>query len=283
MVYTSEGKFLRQIGSEGSGRGEFYACRDFALDSRGRLYVADGGNDRVQILTKEGDYIGEFPVDHEVHVIEVGPDDNLYINNDLFKSKKLVSVLSPEGKLSSSILDIVPDEENRQNVILALNHFRLGFDQDRNLLLGRSSLAVFEKYNNRLEHTFQLQLSGSEIEDARRFFYRAYQNAFEGRKIQDKSEIQDFIDDVAIACSDSSSHSPVYIAEITSHENDYYLLAAGVIRVYDQAGNLLRKYQLQDRNGAPAYIHRMCFDKQGYIYGLDSYHTFKCYKFKIQE
>jgi len=283
MVYTPDGKFLRQIGSVGSGKGEFYACWDFALDRKGKIYVADAGNSRVQILTQEGDYIGEFSVDHEIRVIEVGPDNNLYINSDPSKSKKLVRVLSPEGKLLSSILDIVPDEENRQNVILALNRFRLDFDQEGNILLGRSSLALFEKYDDEVKRVFQLHMSGSEVDSCRSFLYRAYQDFFKERKMEGKNELKDFIEDVKIACSDGHSHSGVYTAEIRSRDSTYYLLIGGVIHVYDQDGSLLRKHRLQDENGQPAYVHRMCFDNQGLIYGLDRYHTFKCYKFKIPE
>lgn len=283
MVYAPDGKFLRQIGSIGSGKGEFYACWDFALDGKGRIYVADAGNSRVQILTQEGDYIREFPVDHQIRVIEVGPDNNLYVNSDPSKSKKLVRVLSPEGKSLSSILDIVPDEENRKNVIWALNRFRLGFDQEGNILIGRSSIARFEKYDNELKRVFQLHISGPEIDYGTSVLYQAYPKFFKERKPEGKNEAQDFIEDVIIACSDGGSRGMEYLPEIRSYHNNYYLLVVGVIHVYDQEGNLLRKYQVKDENGEPAYVHSMCFDNQGLIYGLDRYHTFKCYKFKIPE
>ena len=121
MVYSSDGEFLRQIGSAGSGPGEFYGCRDFCLGGNGRIFVAEAGNSRIQILTREGEYLSEFPLQREITALEMGPDGNLYVNGDATKSNNLVDVFSPAGKLLFSILDIIPDEKKRENVTQALN------------------------------------------------------------------------------------------------------------------------------------------------------------------
>ncbi len=282
-VYAPDGKFLRQIGSIGSGKGEFYTCWDFALDKKGNIYVADAGNSRVQVLSKKGSYIRQFSVDHKIGLIEVGPDNNLYVTSDLSKTKKLVDVLSPEGKLLFSILDIMPDKKNRQNVTKALNHFRLGFDNQGNILLARSSIALFEKYDAKSRRVFQLHILGPEIDRGRDVLYESYKDSFKKRKMEGKNKLEDFIEDVIIACSDGGSHGMDYIPEIRTYDDKYYLLVSGAIRVYDQKGKLLVKYQLKDRLDQPAYVHRMCLDNQGFIYGLDRLHTFKCYKFKLSE
>lgn len=49
-------------GDSGSGEGQFSVPRGMALDADGNLYVADWGNDRIQILSASGaviDTIGE--------------------------------------------------------------------------------------------------------------------------------------------------------------------------------------------------------------------------------
>jgi len=58
--YTKDGKFIRSFGRLGSGPGEFKTPHDIAMDEKGRLYVADRGNHRIQILDPDGSYIAEW-------------------------------------------------------------------------------------------------------------------------------------------------------------------------------------------------------------------------------
>jgi sugar lactone lactonase YvrE len=46
--FTNAGEYLRGIGGEGSGPGQFDVPHGLALDSRGCLYVCDTMNDRIQ-------------------------------------------------------------------------------------------------------------------------------------------------------------------------------------------------------------------------------------------
>jgi sugar lactone lactonase YvrE len=58
--FTSEGKFIRSFGRLGSGPVEFKTPHDIAMDAQGRLFVADRGNHRIQILDQEGRFIAEW-------------------------------------------------------------------------------------------------------------------------------------------------------------------------------------------------------------------------------
>ena len=58
--FTRDGKFIKSIGRYGVGPGEFRTPHDIAIDPQGRLFVADRGNMRVQILDQEGNYIAEW-------------------------------------------------------------------------------------------------------------------------------------------------------------------------------------------------------------------------------
>ena len=61
VKFTKDGKFIKQwgggIGSEGSLPLQFNDPHDIAIDSEGRLYIADRGNQRVQVVDKEGNFI----------------------------------------------------------------------------------------------------------------------------------------------------------------------------------------------------------------------------------
>jgi sugar lactone lactonase YvrE len=58
--FTSDGKFIGSFGKLGSGPGEFRLPHDLAMDAQGRLYVADRGNMRIQILAQDGRFIAEW-------------------------------------------------------------------------------------------------------------------------------------------------------------------------------------------------------------------------------
>ena len=50
VIRYSDGSFLRSIGSEGTGAGEFKCPIGIALDDTGNIIVADWDNHRLQVL-----------------------------------------------------------------------------------------------------------------------------------------------------------------------------------------------------------------------------------------
>lgn len=60
MKFDSHGKFLKQWGKPGTGKGEFNNPHALGLDSHGRLYVADRANSRIQIFTQDGKFVAEW-------------------------------------------------------------------------------------------------------------------------------------------------------------------------------------------------------------------------------
>ena len=58
--FTRDGKFIKSFGKLGSGPVEFRTPHDMAMDGEGRIYVADRGNHRVQILDQNGGFIAQW-------------------------------------------------------------------------------------------------------------------------------------------------------------------------------------------------------------------------------
>ena len=54
------GKFIEYFGTKGSGPGQFDCPHSIALDSKGRIFVADRNNNRVEILSPHGQFIAEW-------------------------------------------------------------------------------------------------------------------------------------------------------------------------------------------------------------------------------
>lgn len=58
--FAPDGKFLFQWGRPGSGPGEFDTPHGIAVDTAGRVYVADRQNDRVQIFDSSGRFLSQW-------------------------------------------------------------------------------------------------------------------------------------------------------------------------------------------------------------------------------
>jgi sugar lactone lactonase YvrE len=76
--FSKDGKYLSSFGKRGNGPGEFTQPHGLALDSQGRLFVADRGNNRVQILTTEGKYIADWPQFSRPSGVAIDRNDMLY-------------------------------------------------------------------------------------------------------------------------------------------------------------------------------------------------------------
>jgi DNA-binding beta-propeller fold protein YncE len=54
VKFSSAGKFVAAWGKSGWAPGEFHAIHAIAIDSRGRVFVGDRGNNRIQIFDQDG-------------------------------------------------------------------------------------------------------------------------------------------------------------------------------------------------------------------------------------
>jgi DNA-binding beta-propeller fold protein YncE len=78
-VFDRSGKFLRTIGRTGTAPGEFRTPHGVEFDSRGRLIVADRHNHRIQILTKEGTFVAEYPEFSRGSGLAIDRNDVIYV------------------------------------------------------------------------------------------------------------------------------------------------------------------------------------------------------------
>ena len=60
VKFSKDGKFIKSWGKKGTGPGEFGELHAIAIDSKGRLYVADRGNKRIQIFDQDGNFIDQW-------------------------------------------------------------------------------------------------------------------------------------------------------------------------------------------------------------------------------
>jgi sugar lactone lactonase YvrE len=60
VKFSKDGVFVKQWGGKGSGAGQFDTPHSLAMDSSGRLFVADRGNSRIQIFDQDGKFLQEW-------------------------------------------------------------------------------------------------------------------------------------------------------------------------------------------------------------------------------
>ena len=77
--FTRDGRFVREWGRKGSGRGEFSEPHTIAMDSRGRLLVGDRENNRIQIFDQNGTLLDEWRQFGRPSGIFITGDDTIYV------------------------------------------------------------------------------------------------------------------------------------------------------------------------------------------------------------
>jgi sugar lactone lactonase YvrE len=76
--FDRNGKFIKSWGKWGYGPGELRGAHSLAMDSKGRLFVADRGNRRIQIFDQEGKHLDTWYQFSRISGIYIDPKDTLY-------------------------------------------------------------------------------------------------------------------------------------------------------------------------------------------------------------
>lgn len=79
VKFSKEGKFIKAWGKKGAGRGELDGPHGIAMDSRGRLFVADRTNDRIQIFDQEGQFLAEWKQFSRPSGVFIDRNDTIYV------------------------------------------------------------------------------------------------------------------------------------------------------------------------------------------------------------
>jgi sugar lactone lactonase YvrE len=118
VKFTKEGKFIKTWGRRGTGPGEFNTPHALAFDSRGRLFVADRGNNRIQVFDQDGQFLEQHKQWSRPSGIYIDKHDTMYVADSESNSKvnpgfkRGIRVGSAkDGKVVAFIPDPQPDPE----------------------------------------------------------------------------------------------------------------------------------------------------------------------------
>ncbi|MGE0812362.1 MAG: peptidyl-alpha-hydroxyglycine alpha-amidating lyase family protein [Vicinamibacterales bacterium] len=77
--FTKDGTYVGEWGTKGSGPGQFSEPHTIAMDSRGRLFVGDRENNRIQIFDQAGTFLAEWRQFGRPSGIAITKDDTIYV------------------------------------------------------------------------------------------------------------------------------------------------------------------------------------------------------------
>jgi DNA-binding beta-propeller fold protein YncE len=119
VKYSGEGTFIKEWGSRGIAPGEFEEPHSIAMDSQGRLFVADRGNNRIQIFDQEGNFLEQWTqfgrpsgifIDKNDIIVVADPESNYQRNPGWERGIRIGSVR--DGWVRFFIPDTEPNPDN---------------------------------------------------------------------------------------------------------------------------------------------------------------------------
>jgi len=110
VKFSKDGQFITAWGKHGKGPGEFDTPHGIALDSMGRVYVADRANNRIQIFEPDGKFVAEWKQFGRPSDVAIDKNDMIYVadsqstpsNNPGFKQGIRIGSVK-DGKVTAFI------------------------------------------------------------------------------------------------------------------------------------------------------------------------------------
>ncbi|PYR38516.1 MAG: hypothetical protein DMF89_00945 [Acidobacteria bacterium] len=95
--FTRDGKFIKEYGRHGRKPGEFMGPHGLAFDSKGRLFVADRSNNRVQVFDKDMNLVDEWRHFGRPSNVWILKDDTLFVSDSESNRRIGGAEDAPEG------------------------------------------------------------------------------------------------------------------------------------------------------------------------------------------
>jgi sugar lactone lactonase YvrE len=118
VKFSGDGKFIKAWGKRGSGPGEFDTPHAIAMDSRGRIFVGDRANNRIQIFDQEGKFLEEWKQFSRPSGIFIDAKDMIYVADSESNTKRnpgwkrgIYIGTAKDGKVLHFIPDPEPDPD----------------------------------------------------------------------------------------------------------------------------------------------------------------------------
>jgi streptogramin lyase len=122
VKFSKDGAFIKAWGKRGKGPGEFDTPHAMAMDSRGRIFVADRGNNRIQIFDQDGRFIDQWKQFGRPSGVYIDKNDTIYVadsqsnaaqNPGFTRGIRIGS--AKDGTVTAMVPFVEPDPEKNNN------------------------------------------------------------------------------------------------------------------------------------------------------------------------
>ena len=149
VKFSKDGKFIKAWGKRGSGPGEFDTPHSIAIDSRGRIFVADRSNSRIQIFDQDGRFLDQWKQFGRPSGVYIDRNDNMIVADSQSNSKQNPEFTrgirvgsARDGKVTALIPFVEPDPEKNNNAGVE----GVAIDAKGNVYGAEVSTQVLKKY-----------------------------------------------------------------------------------------------------------------------------------------
>ena len=104
LKFRKDGTFVKAWGTAGSESGQFSTPHALAFDSKGRLFVADRGNERIQIFDQDGTYLDQTSAFGNPSGMVITADDMMYVTDQGTRTVTIGS--ASDGRVLGTVDDV---------------------------------------------------------------------------------------------------------------------------------------------------------------------------------
>lgn len=149
VKFSKDGKFIKAWGKRGTGPGEMDTPHSIAMDSRGRLFVADRANSRIQIFDQDGRFLDQWKQFGRPSGVFIDKNDTIYVADSQSNAtlnpgfKRGIRVgNAKDGKVTALIPFVEPDPDKNNNAGME----GVTADAKGNIYGGETTTQILKKY-----------------------------------------------------------------------------------------------------------------------------------------
>jgi len=101
VKFAKDGTFIKSWGTKDAGQGELNTPHNIAMDSKGRVWVCDRGNKRLQVFDQNGKYLDQMTQFGAPASIFITRDDVMYVAAS--EPENRVTIGTTDGKVLETI------------------------------------------------------------------------------------------------------------------------------------------------------------------------------------